>query len=97
MAKIRWTQRVLGREPGDIENVEIDTEFMVALLAQGRYELVDDKAEAKEAAETKDAILIAAGEKKAPRRTKFVDAKFETEVEAAVAGSDMIAEGSPEA
>lgn len=36
-AKIQWTQNVAGRSPGELETVEIDTDFMRGCLANGRY------------------------------------------------------------
>lgn len=39
---IKWEQRILGRNPGDIEETEV-TPFISALLFQGRVSLVSGK------------------------------------------------------
>lgn len=39
---IKWEQRVLGRNPGDIEETEV-TPMITALLQQGRVSLVTGK------------------------------------------------------
>lgn len=47
--KVKWNQRVLGREVGDVEEIETDTDFMQTLLKQGRVEVVTDEPEKKSA------------------------------------------------
>lgn len=60
---IIWNQRVLGRDVGDVETLETDTDLMQALLLQGRASVVtvedvhdpkDDDADVSEA--TKKAV-----------------------------------------
>lgn len=48
--KIRWVQKVAGREEGHVEVVEIDTEFMRGCLANRRFEIVVDEPKPKPAA-----------------------------------------------
>lgn len=45
-AKVRWTQRVLGRDEGHVETCEIDTPFMRGCLANLRYEILESYAPA---------------------------------------------------
>ncbi len=40
-AKIKWTQRVAGRDEGHVEIVEIDTPFMKGCLTNRRYEVLE--------------------------------------------------------
>lgn len=40
-AKIKWTQKVAGRDEGAVETVEIDTVFMRGCLANRRYEILE--------------------------------------------------------
>ncbi len=43
-AKIRWTQKVLGREVGHVETVEIDTPLMKGCLKNRRFEILESYA-----------------------------------------------------
>lgn len=58
-ARIVWTQKVAGREPGEIETVEIDTDFMRGCLANKRFEIlsVDPTPAASIAAEESPATI----------------------------------------
>ncbi len=40
-AKIRWTQKVMGRDEGHIEVCEIDTPLMKGCLKNRRFEILE--------------------------------------------------------
>lgn len=96
---IRWEQRVLGRNPGEIEETEV-TPMITALLQQGRVSLVSGKVDVTPLAPKYPEPIVEAPV--SPEATKVVVAKggkgakagadggdssvtFEAEVEAAVA------------
>lgn len=39
-AKVRWLQRVAGREEGHVEVIETDTPFIKGCIANGRLEIL---------------------------------------------------------
>lgn len=88
MARIVWLGRYLGREQGDIENVEVDTDFMQALLRNDRFAILpDEEPEAEEAPEVEQPVVVDVVEDPKPK-SRRKPATFESEVEAAVAQGD---------
>lgn len=73
---IKWEQRVLGRNPGDIEETEV-TPMITALLQQGRVSLVSGKVDVTPLAPQYPEPIVEAPVSPEPT--------FEAEVEAEVA------------